>query len=803
MEGSNNGSSLMNQSSICLKMRELIEAINEYTKNRTGSSALVINKFLQAYSVTIDVSAFDPENGLGAQFYVSLHNLFTSLEPDSDMAWNCVDVLCNACRNASARQALIETYQFVPMLSKLLNDQLSTCKKKKLLVLLQDLTCGIKLSWQVSHLPHLLKILTKWVEDKNQDIICLSLSVLVNLCFKNLPVVYTLSRIIDIKKFLRFCLPLQGPLVEIHVCKLMIILNHLNDDIPKCTLLHLISPTFNSIHESLTKNDPVMLRSVIDFFIDMISSENKEVFKEYEHYSEQLEALVKSIHSRQVPSEMEATPLPQQDPECVMLTMKFIYALEYHKLSDFSKLYSAIVKLALDWVNSEKVSFHANMLLTIVTQNLSEGTDNEADLQLLGSKLPLFLNMIQNEALPANMDACKRLRSLLQLLRMMLKANSITSDVVKSINENLLMSIFTPILAEDFNGKHLPLLKANEDKTSSTEYVDTYVYAIVLVCELSQHNAKWLENLSLLMENRNIQSILAIALYGSKSEIRQLVLELARSSRFPVFKIASAMETSQAMFCNNKNSSTSWTLSKTTYDPVYPILGYAQMEMVDDTLKNFKKLIEEQNVSNVSVCQVIELYEYKLASLANSELSASKNLEAASERCVHLQHRLAQFAEEHNKLGQLIHHYENRLEKSGKAMNDLKSYCLDEKKKADTEIENWQQCVKNHETKLKEIKIELIQMTEQKENLEQQIKKFQSVIQKLEENGNRVEKQLQTREQQLKNANSHIDDLNGQIKDLRKTLEQKEAKLTETTKQYLATKEVLSTITKLSGEFRS
>lgn len=52
-------------------------------------------------------------------------------------------------------------------------------------------------------------MLTKWVEVKDDEIVCLSLGVLVNVCYKNLPAIYTLSRIVDIKKFLRFCLPLR------------------------------------------------------------------------------------------------------------------------------------------------------------------------------------------------------------------------------------------------------------------------------------------------------------------------------------------------------------------------------------------------------------------------------------------------------------------------------------------------------------------------------------------------------------------------------------------------------------------
>lgn len=81
-------------------------------------------------------------------------------------------------------------------------------------------------------------------------------------------------------------------MVEVHVCKLMIIIDHSHNDIPKKTLLNLIEPTFSSMLESLTKNDPVMLRLVVEFFIDMASHENGDVLKEYQHYNEQLSRLI-------------------------------------------------------------------------------------------------------------------------------------------------------------------------------------------------------------------------------------------------------------------------------------------------------------------------------------------------------------------------------------------------------------------------------------------------------------------------------------------------------------------------------
>lgn len=69
---------------------------------------------------------------------------------------------------------------------------LTTEKRIRVLKLLQELTYGIKISWQEAHLPYLISTLTQWVvQSKEEEIIALSLGVLVNLCYKNLPAVYT------------------------------------------------------------------------------------------------------------------------------------------------------------------------------------------------------------------------------------------------------------------------------------------------------------------------------------------------------------------------------------------------------------------------------------------------------------------------------------------------------------------------------------------------------------------------------------------------------------------------------------
>jgi hypothetical protein len=47
--------------------------------------------------------------------------------------------------------------------------------------------------------------LSEWIESANEEIITLSMGILVNLCYKNLPAIYTLMGNVDVKKIVQIC----------------------------------------------------------------------------------------------------------------------------------------------------------------------------------------------------------------------------------------------------------------------------------------------------------------------------------------------------------------------------------------------------------------------------------------------------------------------------------------------------------------------------------------------------------------------------------------------------------------------
>jgi len=144
------------------------------------------------------------------------------------------------------------------------------------LKLLQELTYGIKISWQETQLPYLISTLTQWVvQSKEEEIISLSLGVLVNLCYKNLPAVYTLMRTINTKAFIRTLVKLQDHVnTSVQCCKLLIILEPSNTSMYEKYITDFASVTFINLGKAMKQKDVLLLRHIVDFFNDIGQNEH-------------------------------------------------------------------------------------------------------------------------------------------------------------------------------------------------------------------------------------------------------------------------------------------------------------------------------------------------------------------------------------------------------------------------------------------------------------------------------------------------------------------------------------------------
>lgn len=80
----------------------------------------------------------------------------------------------------------------------------------------QELTYGVQITWQEGHLQYLISALINYISD-DSELTSVALGVLVNLCYKNPPAVYTLMRCVDKRNFLRTILKLQRDKIDTRV----------------------------------------------------------------------------------------------------------------------------------------------------------------------------------------------------------------------------------------------------------------------------------------------------------------------------------------------------------------------------------------------------------------------------------------------------------------------------------------------------------------------------------------------------------------------------------------------------------
>ncbi|XP_043271949.1 uncharacterized protein [Venturia canescens] len=651
-------------------MRSFISAAAEYTKHPSEATVSVLQRNLGAIGFSVDLSMFDPGSSIAAEFYVSLHELMTILGSRTPLIWSALDVLQNACRNSAARQALIHTYKFAPILTRLLETNLTLEKRIKVLKLLQELTYGVKLSWQEAHLPYLISTLTQWVmQSKDEDVMALSLGILVNLCYKNLPAVYTLMRTVDTKIFLRTLLKIQSQNVNTRVqcCKMMIILETDNKNISEKKILEFVATTFTSLISALKQRDAVVLQHIVEFFNDVVKQNeySKSLILNYETYTNDVEKILRTIEST-------------SDPECVSLVMEFLLSLFSLKLTTLVSLYPVCVKVAMGWIPVEQVCSKALALIRTVvidSRRMENPIDVLSDLDLSMLMLVVKCDDEDDRTKGTNESKWKdqrsvesesRLTELMQLLQEMARISTLKIKVMQAFNEQAMRKLFRAMLEQNDSScsNRWPGNLFNDPATA------LYIHALALTADHAAYDSTWLTLYSELLQKKQVQMIMALALYTAGSEVKQKVLQLTSSVGFPqecVSSVANCMsELEPLILVQNSNGAVS-TMGGIfpTHGPIAemtPLFSFNQESRLDAFLVKLEEAFNGNQIGDITTSAVMELYDYKLAAMRHAERATQASLEAANNHATSLQHRLAQIVAESSRLHQLLFNNQQCLE---------------------------------------------------------------------------------------------------------------------------------------------
>lgn len=177
----------------------------------------------------------------------------------------------------------------------------------------------------------------------------------------------------------------------------------------------------------------------------------------------------------------------------------------------------------------------------------------------------------------------------------------------------------------------------------------------------------------------------------------------------------------------------------------------------------------QNNISNSATSDVMELYEYKLASMGHAERAAMVSLEAASQRCTHLSHRIAQLTAELSRTHQLLFHSQqcqgdltkdrdSLLERTKELMNRLDAE-KGRNKAVSTQLATKEKSLQEKEYLLEETSKKLKEVESVRVTLDEQNVVLKNVMNKLESNLGRMEKAYKKKDELLATANDNIDRL--------------------------------------------
>lgn len=115
-----------------------------------------------------------------------------------ELFWSGVTILKSVLKESPNHEKLLRDINYVPVLTNHLNGSLSLERKVSLLFLLQELTYGITMEWEHPFVGKLIPSLVDHIlsETEQENVIILSLSILINICQKNSVVLYRLLRTI-------------------------------------------------------------------------------------------------------------------------------------------------------------------------------------------------------------------------------------------------------------------------------------------------------------------------------------------------------------------------------------------------------------------------------------------------------------------------------------------------------------------------------------------------------------------------------------------------------------------------------
>ncbi|XP_053618219.1 protein CIP2A homolog L [Plodia interpunctella] len=795
-------------------LKAFVTAAREFEATHSENAVNLMNRYLGLIASSCDLTIFSPGRSEVCAFFSSLWRVMCD---GRSPHWACVAVLSRASIEPSARYALTHTYKFMPILSRLLTDSISNDKKIKVLSVMQDISYGIKISWQESYLPGLMKQLTDWItqpmsEPQQRTIGHKSLTVLVNVCYGNLPAIYALMRTVDTKEFVVHLINLkEGGYGGVETCRLLLCVAGASRGASarQPDVHSYLRCTMRTYKVAVLERDSTQLLHAHTFLSDLCADTNLRGYVlTYPHFSTELKDGLADMDSL-----CQAVPDDSGDAEqvagCLRNALKFLTVLVN---LDLYALRCHHIQMVCLCMKASRISLPEALELfaAIVQQYKDEGRLPQELISVISDGLPSLL-------VPPSLEPGKAGLQWLQVLGALCESSE--------TQERLLHEV-TPDTFEDTLYNVLQYTSQN-----GACGVEAAQNAVVVGCRtalsLAPISTDWDAALNRLLAHHQVRKMLCAGLTSGNGQRRRQILQLVKHHYFPSDQMSQVF--GESLVTVPEPAETAAAAAGDSVTAACGSVSPQQERAVDQLVARLADALQTGKISDIATSSVMELYGYKMTCLEQRLHSHSVALQGASEHMASLQHSLAllqatntsqqdvlyttQMLNERHK--QTIDELHKQLEDAETTLRGFRAKIaaerLDKENQRDALQKQHKLHLSNLEIEMKAREKELEDRLRQSESehktlqkkLDQQTSKnseLAGVLIKFEERVKQRDKKLEEASETENTLRRELTQKDNMVKQLEKTVAERENRLYQVTSQLEEMKRVQEMVAKLMSK---
>ncbi|XP_061380703.1 uncharacterized protein LOC116775280 [Danaus plexippus] len=799
-------------------LKAFVNAAREFEATHSESAINMMTRYLGLIASSCDLTIFSPGRSEVCAFFSSLWRVMCDARGPH---WAGVAVLARAAIESSTRHALTHTYKFMPILSRLLSDNISNDKKIKLLSVMQDISYGIKISWQESYLTGLMKQLTDWItqpmtEPQQRAIGHKSLTVLVNVCYGNLPAIYALMRTVDTKEFVLHLISLKdGAYGGVEVCRLLLCLSSATRGAASTRqpdVHSYLCCTMRTFSKAIVEKDSTQLLHAYTFINDLCSDSGlRNYVLTYTKFNNSLQDSLNNIEGlcKMSPDDMGES---ENCTNCLCNVLKFLTVLVNLDIYSLRSFHSQLVCLCM---KSSRICLPESLELfaAIVSVYKDEGALPRELITVINDGLPALL-------VPPALEPGKAGLQWLQVVGVLCEMSETQERVLQEV---------TPDAFEDTLYSVLQYTSQNGPVGNETAQ-----QCVVVACRgglcLAPLHTHWEAAFNRMLAHHQVRKLLSAGLTSGSGPRRRQILQLIKHHYFP-------SEHMNQIFGDNLQNVSDISVESVSpreeLDSVWSDrLTPAQERAIDELINVMRESLVSGKINDIATSSVMELYGYKMTCLEQRLHSHSLALQGATEHMASLQHALALLQATNTSQQDVLYTTQMQNEKHKKVIEDLHKQLED----AETTVRGYRAKLaaerldkENQKEHLqKELRAQIVTIEnemkvrerELEERLKQQEADNRTLQKKLEQQSNKnnelagvlikFEERVKQRDKKLEEAaaadtalRKEIEQRENTIKQLEKTVVERENRLFQVTSQLEEMKRVQEMVAKLMSKSAS